>query len=77
MPYNNISLFNGIISFNIVASPPKSEQAELQSPGAMATRQVPMLSLEAAKVAVEGAQEKAKQMGMGNHFTSKLARATF
>jgi hypothetical protein len=31
----------------------------------MATRQVPMLSLEAAKVAAEAAQEKAKQMGMG------------
>ncbi|KAK3715879.1 hypothetical protein LTR37_006862 [Vermiconidia calcicola] len=30
----------------------------------MATRQIPMLSLEAAKVAAEGAQEKAKQMGM-------------
>ena len=30
----------------------------------MATRQVHMLSLEAAKVAAEGAQEKAKQMGM-------------
>jgi len=30
----------------------------------MATKQVPMLSLEAAKVAAEGAQDKAKQMGM-------------
>jgi len=30
----------------------------------MATRQIPMLSLEAAKVAVEGAEQKAKQMGM-------------
>ena len=31
----------------------------------MATKQVPMLSLEAAKVAAEGAEEKAKEMGMG------------
>ena len=31
----------------------------------MASRQVPMLSLEAAKIAAEGAQEKARQMGMG------------
>ena len=31
----------------------------------MATTQVPMLSLEAAKVAADAAQDKAKQMGMG------------
>jgi hypothetical protein len=31
----------------------------------MATKQVPMLSLEAARIAAAGAEEKAKQMGMG------------
>jgi len=31
----------------------------------MATRQLPTLSLEAAYVAAEGAQQKAKQMGIG------------
>ena len=40
----------------------------------MATKQVPMLSLEAAKVAAEGAQEKAKQMGMGESTCTYAAR---
>jgi len=40
----------------------------------MATRQVPMLSLEAAKVAAEASQEKAKQMGMD--FNIALVDAT-
>lgn len=39
-----------------------------------ATNSLPTLSLEAAKVAAEAAQEKAKQMGIGTllHQSSKL-----
>ena len=32
-----------------------------------ATRQLPTLSLEAAKIAAEGAEQKAKQMGIGRN----------
>lgn len=32
-----------------------------------ATRQLPALSLEAAKVAADAAEQKAKQMGMGEY----------
>ena len=43
----------------------------------MATRQVPMLSLEAAKVAAEAAEKKAKEMSMGKAHSNPQTQCTY
>ena len=46
-------------------SPANDKTRTTMASSASATRQLPTLSLDAAKVVTEGAQEKAKQMGIG------------